>query len=75
MYCFIQLNFDLISHNFGVKFLHLFSNSFFYKEVLLLNAVACYHVWCLVWQDRRNLHTLVIVSRQNISLIYYTIFW
>lgn len=75
MYCFIQLNFDLISHNFGVKFLHLFSNSFFYKEVLLLNAVACYHVWWLVWQDRRNLHTLVTVSKQNRSLTYYTIFW
>jgi len=74
MYCFIQLNFDLISHNFGVKFLHLFSNSFFYKEVLLLNATACYWVWGLMWRDRRNLLTLSTISTHTGNLIYYTMF-
>jgi len=33
-YFFIQLNFDLVSHNFGSKFFFFFSNNLFYLEAL-----------------------------------------
>lgn len=36
-YFFIQLNFDLVSHNFGAKFFFFFNNNLFFIEVLLLN--------------------------------------
>jgi hypothetical protein len=35
-YFFIQLNFDLVSHNFGAKFSFFFSNNLFYLEVVIL---------------------------------------
>ena len=35
-YFFIQLNFDLVSHNFGIKFFFFFNNDFFFIELLLL---------------------------------------
>ncbi len=33
-YLFIQLNFDLVSHNFGSKFFFFFNNNLFFLEVL-----------------------------------------
>jgi hypothetical protein len=36
IYCFIQLNFDLVSHNFGIKFFFFFNNNFFFIEAILL---------------------------------------
>lgn len=35
-YFFIQLNFDLVSHNFGSKFFFFFSNNLFFIEVISL---------------------------------------
>jgi cytochrome c biogenesis factor len=34
-YFFIQLNFDLVSHNFGIKFFQFFSNNLFFYNTLL----------------------------------------
>ncbi len=34
-YLFIQLNFDLVSHNFGSKFFFFFNNNLFFLELLL----------------------------------------
>ena len=34
-YFFIQLNFDLVSHNFGVKFFYFFNNKLFFYLVIL----------------------------------------
>jgi len=41
IYFFIQLNFDLVSHNFGAKFFFFFSNNLFFLEIiaLLLGAI------------------------------------
>ncbi len=36
-YFFIQLNFDLVSHNFGAKFFFFFNNNLFFIEVILLS--------------------------------------
>jgi len=35
-YFFIQLNFDLVSHNFGTKFFFFFSNNLFFIEALYI---------------------------------------
>ena len=35
-YFFIQLNFDIVSHNFGTKFFFFFSNNLYFLEVLLI---------------------------------------
>jgi len=34
IYLFIQLNFEIISHNFGVKFFYFFNNNFFFLSTL-----------------------------------------
>lgn len=42
-YFFIQLNFDLVSHNFGAKFFFFFNNNLFFLEaVLFLSAMIGY---------------------------------
>jgi len=38
-YFFIQLNFDLVSHNFGAKFFFFFNNNLFFIEVILLSTL------------------------------------
>jgi len=35
-YFFIQLNFDLVSHNFGAKFFYFFNNKLFFNVLLIL---------------------------------------
>jgi hypothetical protein len=45
-YFFIQLNFDLVSHNFGAKFFFFFNNNLFFLEavffLLVLILYTCY---------------------------------
>lgn len=36
VYFFIQLNFDLVSHNFGSRFFYFFSNNLFFIEALMI---------------------------------------
>ena len=38
-YFFLQLNFELVSHNFGSKFFFFFNNNLFFIEVLLFMLV------------------------------------
>lgn len=41
-YFFIQLNFDLVSHNFGAKFFFFFNNNLFFLEaIILLTLLVC----------------------------------
>ena len=35
-YFFMQLNFELVSHNFGSKFFFFFNNNLFFLEVIIL---------------------------------------
>lgn len=39
VYFFIQLNFDLVSHNFGSRFFYFFSNNLFFLESITLSVV------------------------------------
>lgn len=76
-YCFLQLNFDLLSHNFGIKFLHLFSNSFFYKEVICLTGLAIAWIWLLLWWDRLQNFTLTLTPTPGMFKQFNnrTFFW
>lgn len=48
-YIFVQLNFDLVSHNFGTKFSFFFSNNLFFLESIFylttLSSVLFYNHW------------------------------
>ena len=44
LYFLMQLNFDLISHNFGIKFFFFFNNSFFMIEALFFT-----HLFLTYW--------------------------
>lgn len=47
-YFFIQLNFELVSHNFGSKFFFFFNNNLFFMEsVILLVTVASFYTFRL----------------------------
>jgi hypothetical protein len=77
MYCFLQLNFDLLSHNFGIKFLHLFSNSFFYKEVIVVSLYFLTLTWLLFWWDKFQVFTLTVLSSTTklTAFLQRTLFW
>ena len=44
-YFFIQLNFDLVSHNFGAKFFFFFNNNLFFIEVLILSVLTVSYLY------------------------------
>ena len=44
-YCFIQMNFELTSHNFGTKFFHFFNHNVFYEEVIVILSI---YMVCIV---------------------------
>lgn len=83
-YFFIQLNFDLTSHNFGARFFFFFNNNLFFLEVVGLIAFMLpfhaiylnYLVSLLKW---RNLHYKVFSYKKYPTVrIYSTIllaFW
>ena len=38
-YVFMQINFELVSHNFGSKFFFFFNNNLFFLEIIVLSMV------------------------------------
>ena len=80
LYCFIQLNFDLVSHNFGVKFFYFFSNSLFYEEVILISLLLTFTFIIMWWKSviRVKLLTVNCTKRPvytNITHVYTVIIW
>ena len=47
-YFFIQLNFDLTSHNFGAKFFFFFNNNLFFLEALICIIITSFNLICLM---------------------------
>ena len=43
-YFFIQLNFELVSHNFGSKFFFFFNNNLFSIEVILFSTYSIFKI-------------------------------
>jgi len=62
-YLFIQLNFDLVSHNFGSKFFFFFNNNLFFLELLVILFLS--HFWFLLF--------LQVLSNTNIIINYLTV--
>jgi len=68
-YFFIQLNFDLVSHNFGVKFFFFFNNKlFFLVSLATLFLLLFYFIKTLTYvTSNQNLTSLV--SGQNLNVV------
>lgn len=80
LYCFIQLNFDLVSHNFGAKFFYFFSNSLFYEEVILVNILSLIYFITYWWKSNINLKILTtsttrFYSYHNTTYLYTVVIW
>lgn len=71
-YFFIQLNFDLISHNFGSKFTHFFNNSLFFMETLLMLTFALYLYIQLLYYSRAQ--CLILINFRYNTLLYKWLF-
>ena len=68
-YFFIQLNFDLVSHNFGAKFFFFFSNNLFFLEALVVLA----YLTCRgLWNGLRVLQNNVLLRDVNLTHTWYT---
>ena len=73
-YFFIQLNFDLVSHNFGAKFFFFFNNNLFFLEaifILILSSVLFYRR--LKFLDQELYHS-VQVERSKFNLLPHLLF-
>jgi len=71
-YFFIQLNFDLVSHNFGVKFFYFFNNKLFFYLIILLTLV--YLIWSTLKSILLNHSNLILPSRRlrrNLTLNWF----
>jgi hypothetical protein len=73
VYFFIQLNFDVVSHNFGTKFFYFFNNSLFLLENIYLFSFIFFFILHQRLLRINNLSTLYIKSpRQALSLYKHT---
>jgi len=75
-YFFIQLNFDLVSHNFGAKFFFFFNNNLFFLEaIMLLSASYILMILRTVTRDLELYHSFisrVTYLPSNLSLLLLT---
>lgn len=87
-YFFIQLNFDLVSHNFGAKFFFFFNNNLFFLEVIFF-AITLITVLTLYLFRQNNEVNLLLIPTLTIivnkvwyyirlipaTLFIYWLFW
>lgn len=75
VYFFIQLNFDLVSHNFGAKFSFFFSNNLFYLEVVILFLIGALAA-CITNKHKSNQFlTLIILNDKFVTRTFQPIFY
>jgi len=75
-YYFIQLNFDLVSHNFGTHFFFFFNNNFFLLELLLLLVFFMFILLKKYFNNKKNFFLLQFynkIKKTTNPLHYYTI--
>lgn len=80
VYCFIQLNFDLVSHNFGAKFFYFFNNSLFYEEVIIFSLTILTVFSYRWWTHVKVLKTLTYRIRYHYvqpssNYLYTVVIW
>ena len=75
VYFFIQLNFDLVSHNFGSRFYYFFNNNLFFLESILLTFFILLKLYYsnILLKAFDLLLTLKKQSYINLFKLYYTI--
>jgi len=63
-YIFIQLNFDLVSHNFGSKFFFFFNNNLFFLELTLWLVV---NFWVFLYFIQNAILNTVLINITNFT--------
>jgi len=72
-YLFIQLNFDLVSHNFGSKFFFFFNNNLFFLEALLF---LIFYTFITSFKTQRHyLESATLLSIRKIDRFKDPNFW
>lgn len=66
-YLFIQLNFDLVSHNFGSKFFFFFNNNLFFLELLITLTL---YWFCMYFKTQLSF-VENIISIKKLKFTYY----
>lgn len=75
-YLFIQINFDLVSHNFGSKFFFFFNNNLFFFELLIILLISC--LYLLSWIRSILSNTVLLSSFNTIRVLtsqFHKEFW
>lgn len=70
VYFFTQLNFDLVSHNFGTKIDNFIDNTNLYTLIILVSYVSILHVWYVKY----NVTQLLVSSRVRLHLYSVDLF-
>jgi len=74
-YFFIQLNFDLVSHNFGVKFFFFFNNKLFFIISILILVIIIYQFICFFNQLWFLKITTIFQAFLHLNVKKVEIFW
>lgn len=79
VYFFTQLNFDLVSHNFGNRFTFFFVNTLFYLDFLLIMTLFLLTVVALKKIIHQSLRLTLLKKKSQTKLLIWsgllTIFW
>ena len=71
-YFFIQLNFDLVSHNFGSKFFFFFNNNLFFLEIISLGSVfGLYVLWNTFISHKNSINWIDTTNKAPQTLYLY----
>jgi len=73
LYFFIQLNFDLVSHNFGVKFFFFFNNKLFFIVMLIFLSFLCWYIVRKYGRFVQNYWSLLQI--RSVTLQPYNLYW
>ena len=68
VFFFIQLNFDLVSHNFGVSLFMFFSSNFFFLEVVCILIYCITNCFTKISIHRKSLLLFTVFNRKNLKL-------
>ena len=64
VYFFTQLNFDLVSHNFGTKIDNFIDNTNFYTTIIIVSYISILHVW----HTKLNVIQLLLAGKTKFNL-------
>lgn len=78
LYILMQLNFDLVSHNFGIKFFFFFNNSLFFIEFLIVIFILLktnFKIFSILYLTKKlffkSKYNLVIYFKLLIYILYF----